>query len=878
MKKEKGKAKGANFCRKGAICFVCMVFLTLLLPLNAQASSWTKYADTSIYDQGESREVESEEEPDPSSFEKKISKLFRNLAGGLNGLLIDNSCDLDYIICGRVNSGGAQTALFTFELRGNNPYGTIAAVTYTALRGVMFVIVACIFLTHLVKGQYTGGNARARDRMKDAVITTIIGFCSLILMPYIYDVFLYLRDVFLFAVLEQMKNYTGEMGLIASFKSVAEETQLFSDALVYLGAVGVTLFYAFEYIGMALASVVLFVSFTFVVMLMFFDKSRLSNWIMQVMSIVLTPVIDYSLLTIPAFMEIVSPGHPVLKLIIIMLIKPARNLFKQALGLNSPGAGLMNGMAGFAMMQGAIMAARGGASAASNIRNKIDGAISDRRKSKYYEDMEEAELKDMEEAEGGFAGIGADGNNGELAYVGNGFGIAGAEKDHGEAENAGVMDGVYTGDGLSGEFGIAGVEKDHGDIEDTDYVRNDRNAYGYQGYGNYNEAQMQAERDVLTSENDQHRENISALEQYNAKLESDNAVMELQDSQSGIPEHAGGISANRVQIAKNRVAISKEKAEISRNNSKINGIDRMMSGVSAKGYGASYGKSQMSPRQMEVLRKHANIDNFEEPEFRNLDHAAKAQLYRERSKKRMAQAVGMTVGGVGGMSTFGSIAAGATMFYGASTSAAIAGAAINVGARGGTAVGSAAGKVVYNVTSELNRAATHPIVSKTTSVPGASANIDVTTVLADNVKNLMNQEVVVKGYEAKAESNKAQSVNSVVRAQSAGMKENITLRQQVENVVSNPAAKEVIASFCQEMIRPGSTVMERYEKMASRQMKNNLENDEIHKRVAGMMSKDIMDNLASKGVDVGSPDVYKTIRSNVERRIGNVLSEWNTME
>lgn len=879
VKREKGRVKEKNFCKKGALFLACMMFVSLLLPLNVQASSWTDDADSSIYDEGEGTDPGTPEEPDPSSFEEKISKLFRNLAGGLNGMLINNNCDLDYIVCGRVNSGGVKTALFTFELRGNNPYGTIAAVTYTALRGVIFIIVACILLTQFVKGMYTRGNARARDQMKDAVFTTIIGFCSLILMPYIYDVFLYLRDIFLFAVMEKMKTYTGEMGLIASFKATAEETKLFSDALVYLGAVGVTLFYAFEYIGMALASVVLFVSFPFIVMLMFFDKSRLSNWIMQVVSIVLTPVIDYSLLTIPAFMEIVSPDHPMLKLIMCMLIKPARNLFKQALGLNSPGAGLLNGMAGFAMMQGAVMAARGGSSAVSNIKNKIGGAVSDRRKSKYHEDMDEAERMDREEAEGGLAGISADSNNGDYAYARDGFGIAGAEKDHGEMENSGIADGAYASkaDDMSGEFGIAGAEIDHGETGDTDYAKTARSAYGYQGYGNYSTDELKKERDVLSSENDQHRENISALEQYNARLEGENATMEAQDAESGVMEHAGAISANRVQIAKNRAAISKEKGEISRNSSKINGIDRMVSDISSNGYGASYGNAQMSPRQMEVLRKHANIDNFEEPEFRNLDHATKANLYRERSKKRMAQAVGMTVGGIGATAALGSIAAGATTFYGASTSAAVTGAAVSIGARGGTAAGGAVGKVVYNVATELKRSATNPSEPRTTAPKGASTAVDVTTVLADNVKNMMNQEIVVKGYAAKAGSGMAQEGGSIVRTQGTEMKEKITIRQQVESVANNPATKEVIASFCREMIKPGSSVMERYEKMASRQVKKDIGTSEVNKRIAGMMSKDIMDNLATKGVDVTSADVYKTIRSNVENRISDVLDEWNSM-
>lgn len=99
-----------------------------------------------------------------------------------------------------------------------------------------------------------------------------------------------------------------------------------------------------------------------------------------------------------------------------------------------------------------------------------------------------------------------------------------------------------------------------------------------------------------------------------------------------------------------------------------------------------------------ILHKYANASNFENPAFKGLSSQRRAELYKERGKRKRAEAVseasgnvlGSTVGGVVGAS-FGTMMGGKAMMFGAS-------AGINTGGR----VGAAAVKGITNAGVSIN--------------------------------------------------------------------------------------------------------------------------------------------------------------------------------
>lgn len=85
-----------------------------------------------------------------------------------------------------------------------------------------------------------------------------------------------------------------------------------------------------------------------------------------------------------------------------------------------------------------------------------------------------------------------------------------------------------------------------------------------------------------------------------------------------------------------------------------------------------------------VLKQHANVDNFENPEFRNaLNFAERAKLHKQKANRTavhgIARAAGGTVGSVAGGVVGGAIMGGATMMAGPSVNVMAASAGVGVG-------------------------------------------------------------------------------------------------------------------------------------------------------------------------------------------------------
>lgn len=110
-------------------------------------------------------------------------------------------------------------------------------------------------------------------------------------------------------------------------------------------------------------------------------------------------------------------------------------------------------------------------------------------------------------------------------------------------------------------------------------------------------------------------------------------------------------------------------------------------GIGGRG-GMGMGQSQ------DVLEKYANMSNFENPEFNGISAEKKAELYKQRSRRRFAQAATTAVGGVVGAG----VGLGASTFFSPGTKAQMAGLGMSMGAGVGATVPSAASVVGKGIT------------------------------------------------------------------------------------------------------------------------------------------------------------------------------------
>ena len=343
--------------------------------------------DNSIYgnaiDAGEEEQDISVEKP--GRVEKYIAELFRNIGSALISVLQDSiGASIDTIVYGRVGSGQPNKVnIYAFELRRGNPYGVTAAVFYALLRGMMFIFLGIYFVFQLAKAAWSGHTAKSRDEIKAILPEMALKFSTLILMPHLLDVALYVRDVLLYGIKEvtgQMITGGATLSLSKAFLLNAERSGTFVDAVMYLGTVVLTIYFVFLYVATAIDMLVCFVSFPFICVMHSKKRDLAGGWIMTVFSNLMTPVIDAVLLLIPLLTSLmlsdVVKGVSIIQLVMCMLIIPARVRFKALLGIQS------NERNGFLGAMAVMTFARALAGRIKQGAGKIADAVSDAKKSR----------------------------------------------------------------------------------------------------------------------------------------------------------------------------------------------------------------------------------------------------------------------------------------------------------------------------------------------------------------------------------------------------------------------------------------------------------------------------------------------------------------
>lgn len=146
---------------------------------------------------------------------------------------------------------------------------------------------------------------------------------------------------------------------------------------------------------------------------------------------------------------------------------------------------------------------------------------------------------------------------------------------------------------------------------------------------------------------------------------------------AGIEKEIAAVNEKMVADPDNQQAYKEEIARLKTRQADCNlrnaKLDQMILGAKAAAGGSfagagggSRGRSgaggtavsdEYDQRRAAIMERYANVDNFEEPEFRDLSHEKKAQFYRERAlkgrqqlrKRRIGGAVGAMVGGTAGL-------------------------------------------------------------------------------------------------------------------------------------------------------------------------------------------------------------------------------------
>lgn len=713
----------------------------------SEKSPWLDHADESIYsDDIDAGETPQQIEPkDPGLVEKYASELIRNATSSLISLLEGKmGAGIDRIIYGRVGSGKPNSVnIYAFELRSGNPYGVTASVCYALLRSIIFVLLGIYFVFILAKSAWTGHTAQNREQIKSNLYLIAVKFTYLALMPYLFDVVLYVRDV----VLHGLKSVTGMMladgaklSLSNAFLLNAEFTGRFIDAMMYLGTVGLTLYFAVIYIAIAIDMLVCFIAFPILCLMQSPKRNLMDSWVMTVLSNMLTPVLDAVLLLIPLLTSMmladVIEGIAFIQLIMCMLIIPARNRIKALLGVQSnERGGFFSAMALLALGRTIAGKTKGAIKRGADIRSDLE-------KSRAHKEMADADEEESDAILGGFgqnstqsrAGQGTleelssrDENSlGELdtsaidaggpeersvedydaGYSEDPFysaydtdlerheSMPVQAEDFGESEIIGESEGEFH-EGIPERAGTAGEG-----IEENRTSNESIKAGALEGKpeemetqeGNVPEDLKETEvsggmngevlsrnqilRD-LDKSMEQKQRTIDALKVQKAGFQTEQKRIESQmlNHDRGSEEYRQ-LEKQRAQMA---LRASETEQKIAGQMQNLNQLRNEAKAVKGSMAGAT--PTLFDDKKAEILCKRANINNFDQPEFRNaLSNAQMAKLYQKRAAQNLAKGAAATVGTFAG----GAMLGGAAMFMQPGT--AMMG--VTAGASAGAVVGS----------------------------------------------------------------------------------------------------------------------------------------------------------------------------------------------
>lgn len=705
-----------------AICFA--LFFTILLQYAAYASGWIDGTDSSIYDGGMTGEKKNAVEEvlfyiwntiktlKGDLLSSMFSDMIRSMGDGLYYMLSMAGIDMNAIVYGRV--GGAAffndgVALFTYELVPGNPYGIVSMQMYGALRMLFVLGIICVLIARLAAFLYGSGGGKQREQLKETTTYSVILLLTVILMPYMLGVILFLRDVVLYVVMargggliEKVSDTIypgirsiitfnvnqigtdimyafygsgGEFNLITMFREAAGGNLV--NSLMYIGAVALTLYFAFSYASVAMSQVVMVVSFPIACVVSLFDRSVMKGWMKQMVGTLIIPILDSFLMLIPIFFGLLGKsqsvsGYTILQFILCSCIIPARGYVRMWLGFGGPSS---MELAGIGALMGALQLGKAVAGAAISLGTghlaagtavALDESMGDLFSERQgIKDLEEVNTMDKLNHD-------VDDLFGQTQQRGNGAGSMAQETHQSfgqEADTAGNSRG--TGSQADLREKIDELEKRRAIF--TDHMkRNDVRS-----------AEIGRQAAILD-------EDIASLKAEKAAAHS------MGEERKGHVEQCDRLITEN-ELAKKHLAL--EASDIKKDNAIKSGQVARLDAVSKRAREAMVGMraaggggAGISEGEQALLDKYANIENFETPEFKNISLERKAELYRERAMTTRRRARLQTAMGAAGAVTGATMGIGATMFGSPATK--MYGTAIGIQA--GAGIGALVEEAVYN--------------------------------------------------------------------------------------------------------------------------------------------------------------------------------------
>ena len=810
--------KHVQIINRKTIRLLLLIFVLTfcMAPVSSYADGpWTDRADQSIYDStGDAPDSSTPDMLDGGIFAELLGEFCIGIGDGLNFLLTSFGCDLNAIIFGRVGGASARTgdvALFSFDMGTGNIYGLVGMAMYGYLRNLVFTLMVPVFLYYLVGFLYSNGNPRVKERllgMSKLFVASSIGF---ILFPQLLEIALYLRDAMLHAIMTGSQSLIlkvadsvgsgvnmgdnsyafffgsgGDYNLISQFRAMAKPNGkvVFINSMLYVGAVVYQAYLAVCYISAAVCMVVLVLLFPFAALFEMVERGTISNWMRQVLGILLNPVIDSCLLLIPMFFMIIgtaqeSKGYALIALIICGCIIPARGVIRgflhigNGMGMELAGFGTIMGATSLMRSIGSGIGAAAGALAHASADAKSDKInadmtddLADVQKKQDLEDINKGEAlqSEMEDIIGENPDLDMDDAETSFAF---GYQPTPKEEMHEKSPHA---QAAATAQNIASGIDALGRKKD----SLNEHIRSNDSKIASIGeeiaMDNEQIASMKAEKQAIQAEQNEQKKrgDTPSADGYARIRELDQGIGEAEHSRSVRMEEQsrlrGENARTKEEIGRIDALSARARSAISPSRSSFGG------GVSGIGNG-------ISEEEQEILDQYATIDNFESPQFKNISLERKAALYRERAAKTRVRGATTAAGTMAGM-TFGATAGMAMTAFSSPAAkmqmTAICGA---MGANAGGVLGEVLTEPVYEGGVELVRRG-GPLLQK-----GA-------TILKDKAEAYRNNPEGLNVYEE--ESQKMLEVN----VHSSSKPTVTTVSQSQDNnpssveTVSGPGSKE----------------------------------------------------------------------------------------
>ena len=798
------------------LLFLIFVLTFCMAPVSSYTDGpWTDRADQSIYDStGDAPDSSTPDMLDGGIFAELLGEFCIGIGDGLNFLLTSFGCDLNAIIFGRVGGASARTgdvALFSFDMGTGNIYGLVGMAMYGYLRNLVFTLMVPVFLYYLVGFLYSNGNPRVKERllgMSKLFVASSIGF---ILFPQLLEIALYLRDAMLHAIMTGSQSLIlkvadsvgsgvnmgdnsyafffgsgGDYNLISQFRAMAKPNGkvVFINSMLYVGAVVYQAYLAVCYISAAVCMVVLVLLFPFAALFEMVERGTISNWMRQVLGILLNPVIDSCLLLIPMFFMIIgtaqeSKGYALIALIICGCIIPARGVIRgflhigNGMGMELAGFGTIMGATSLMRSIGSGIGAAAGALAHASADAKSDKInadmtddLADVQKKQDLEDINKGEAlqSEMEDIIGENPDLDMDDAETSFAF---GYQPTPKEEMHEKSPHA---QAAATAQNIASGIDALGRKKD----SLNEHIRSNDSKIASIGeeiaMDNEQIASMKAEKQAIQAEQNEQKKrgDTPSADGYARIRELDQGIGEAEHSRSVRMEEQsrlrGENARTKEEIGRIDALSARARSAISPSRSSFGG------GVSGIGNG-------ISEEEQEILDQYATIDNFESPQFKNISLERKAALYRERAAKTRVRGATTAAGTMAGM-TFGATA-GMAMTAFSSPAAKMQMTAIGgaMGANAGGVLGEVLAEPVYEGGVELVRRG-GPLLQK-----GA-------TILKDKAEAYRNNPEGLNVYEEEPQKMLEVNVHSSSKPTVTTVSQSQDNNPSSVETVSGPGSKE----------------------------------------------------------------------------------------